>query len=60
MARSLNPPANPNAQRIPITMVITDQPVENMPVAKPSMIVVAAPILAWSAIPLVGLNSAEV
>ena len=52
--------AKPKAQIIPITMVITDHPVENMPVAIPSIIAVAGPILACSAMPLVGLYSSEV
>ena len=43
-----------------MTMVTTGIPAEYMPVASPSMMVVAGPIWAWKAMPRVGLYSALV
>ena len=54
------PPEQPNEKMIPTTIVTTGSPVENMPTEMPSIIVVAAPSLAWPAMPRVGLYASEV
>ena len=45
---------------MPITMATTGTTVESMPVPRPEMITVAGPVVALSAMPLVGAYSWEV
>ncbi len=54
------PPAKAKAPRIPIAIVRTGIAVEIIPVARPPMISVASPVLAFSAICIVGLYPSEV